>query len=72
MRECVWGRGAFVPGAHHFCPLTHTPASTYTPPPPSQTLVKRAKYGDDAGADDMDAAFARNVAAKKRYKAREA
>ncbi|GBF94032.1 hypothetical protein Rsub_07300 [Raphidocelis subcapitata] len=36
-----------------------------------QTLVKRAKYGDDAGADDMDAAFARNVAAKKRYKGNE-
>lgn len=33
-----------------------------------QTLVKRAKYGDDAGADDMDAAFAKNVAAKKKYK----
>ena len=50
-------------------PARPTPANPRSIP--RQTLVKRAKYGDDAGADDMDAAFARNVAAKKKYKASE-
>ena len=36
----------------------------------AQTLVRRAKYGDDAGADDMDRAFARSIAAKRRFKVR--
>lgn len=31
-----------------------------------QTLVKRAKHGDDVG--DMDASLARNIMAKERFK----
>ncbi|GAX76750.1 hypothetical protein CEUSTIGMA_g4197.t1 [Chlamydomonas eustigma] len=34
-----------------------------------QTLVKRTKYGDDGGAEDLDTAVARNISKQARFKA---
>jgi hypothetical protein len=38
------------------------------PPARPQTLVKRAKHGDDSAAGGMDRAMAHNIMSRKRFK----